>query len=91
MKKCVQNNRCVILSKKLSDLDDVPIHNLEEKDYHLVHSFKEIVYGASPPSHVSDVFYFGRVICAVGAYLQCHFFCTLRKKCIYGDPELRPQ
>ena len=57
MKKCVQNNRCVILSKKLSDLDDVPIHNLEEKDYHLVHSFKEIVYGASPPSHVSDMFY----------------------------------
>lgn len=79
MKKCVQNNRCVILSKKLSDLDDVPIHNLEEKDYHLVHSFKEIVYGASPPSHVSDVLYFGRVICAVGAYLQCHFFCTLGK------------
>ena len=90
MKKCVQNNRCVSLSKS-SDLDDVPIHNLEEKDYHLVHSFDEIVYGASPPSHVSDLFYFGQVICTVGAYLQCHFFCTLRKKSIHGDPELRPQ
>ena len=77
MKKCVQNNRCVTLSK-LSDLDDVPIDNLEEKD--LVHSFDEIVCGASPPSHVSDVFYFGRVICAVGAYLQCHFLYTIEEK-----------
>ena len=34
------------------------------KDYHLVHGFDEIVCAASPPSHVSNVFYFGRVICS---------------------------
>lgn len=54
------------------------------------HIAPEIVCGASPPSHASDVFSFGRVICAVGTYLQCHFLCTLGKKCI-SDPELRPQ
>ena len=55
------------------------------------HIAPEIVCGASPPSHASDVFSFGRVICAVGTYLQCHFLCTLGKKCILSDPELRPQ
>lgn len=55
------------------------------------HIASEIVCGASPPSHASDIFSFGRVICAVGTYLQCHFLCTLGKKCILSDPELRPQ
>ena len=55
------------------------------------HIAPEIVCGASPPSHASDVFSFGRVICAVGTYLQCDFLCTLGKKCILSDPELRPQ
>lgn len=55
------------------------------------HIAPEIVCGASPPSHANDVFSFGRVICAVGTYLQCHFLCTLGKKCILSDPELRPQ
>ena len=55
------------------------------------HIAPEIVCGASPPSHASDVFSFGRVIYAVGTYLQCHFLCTLGKKCILSDPELRPQ
>ena len=88
--KCVQNNRCVTLLH-LSALDSVPIHILDEEDYHLVHGFDEIVCDASPPSHASDVFSFGRVICAVSTYLQCHFLCTLGKKCILSDSKLRPQ
>ena len=55
------------------------------------HIAPEIVCGASPPSHTSDVFSFGRVMCVVGTYLQCHFLCALGKKCILSDPELRPQ
>ena len=55
------------------------------------HIAPEIVCSASPPSHASDVFSFGRVICAVGTYLECHFLCALGKKCILSDPELRPQ
>ena len=46
------------------------------------HIAPEIVCDASPPSHASDVFSFGRVICSVGTYLRCHFLCTLGKKCI---------
>ena len=55
------------------------------------HIAPEIVRDASPPSHASDVFSFGRVICSVGTYLQCQFLCTLGKKCILSDPELRPK
>ena len=55
------------------------------------HIAPEIVCSASPPSHASDVFSFGRVICSVGTHLQCHFLCTLGKKCILSDPELRPK
>lgn len=55
------------------------------------HIAPEIVCDASPPLHASDVFSFGRVICSVGTYLQCHFLCALRKKCILSDLELRPQ
>ena len=55
------------------------------------HIAPEIVCGTSPPSHASDVFSFGRVICTVGTYLQCQFLCALGKKCILSDPELRPQ
>ena len=65
----------------------------EEQLYKRKHSHiaPEIVCDASSPSHASDVFSFGRVICSVGTYLQCHFLCTLGKKCIRSDPELRPK
>ena len=67
---------------------------LEEKNFYKRkhgHNAPEIVCDASPPSHASDVFSFGRVICAVGTYLQCHFLCALGKKCILSDAKLRPQ
>ena len=65
----------------------------EQKFYKRKHGHiaPKIVRDASPPSHASDVFSFGRVICSVGAYLQCHFLCTLGKKCFLSDPELRPK
>ena len=78
-------------SLNLLALDGVPIHNPKERHYHLVHGFDEIVRGASPLSHANDVFSIGRVICAVGTYLQCHFLCALENKCILSNPELRPQ
>ena len=36
----MQNNRCITLLN-LSGLDGVPIHNLEEEDYLLVHGFDD--------------------------------------------------
>lgn len=65
----------------------------EQKVYKRKHGYiaPEIVCGASPPPHASDLFSFGRVVCAVGTYLQCNFLCTLGKNCILSDPELRPQ
>ena len=38
--KCLQNNKYITLLNLLA-LDGVPIHNLEEVDYHLVHGFDD--------------------------------------------------
>lgn len=55
------------------------------------HTAPEIVCGASPPSHTSDMFSFGRMTYAVDRNFQCSFLCALRKKCICNDPEFRLQ
>ena len=55
------------------------------------HIAPEIINGSHPPSFASDVYSYGRIVCAVGAKNACDFLCALGKKCIHSDAKLRPK
>lgn len=68
--------------------------SLEEQEHYKRrhgHIAPEIVTGASPPSISSDVYSFGRIICAIGGKVACDFLCTLGEKCMHNEPMSRLQ